>query len=157
MSQKSHICRRGTRGFSLVEVVLAVGIFAFVGVALIGLFSLGLKTNHESAESLVATHLAESLLETRQAAPDTDLSSNGFPLPVLTASTNVTTNTSPVYISESGLLTNETSARFGLLYSVTPDLDANVSRVYLCLYWPAQAAPTNALGRYETFLTVNLP
>ena len=131
-------------------MVLAVGVFSFVGVALIGLFSVGLRTNRESVDDLEATHLAGSLLGTRRASPVADLP--GFPLPTLAAAANNTTN-----VAGDGTPTNQSAARFGLVYRITPDTNAKVSRVYLCLYWPPQASPTNARGRFETFSAFPLP
>ncbi len=133
---------------------MAVGIFAFAGVALIGHFSIGLKTNRDSVEELEATHLAESFFSTRRAAPVADLSANGFPL---SSFTNSIAATLPLYVNEGGISTNQANARFGLLYSVTPNMNAKVSRVYLCLFWPPQVTPAKAQGRYETVSTFTLP
>jgi len=57
--------RRQNRAFSLVEVVLAVGIVAFVLISILGLMSVGIKANRESADdiaiSLIVQHVATSL------------------------------------------------------------------------------------------------
>jgi prepilin-type N-terminal cleavage/methylation domain-containing protein len=39
----------GNRGFSLIEIVVAIGIFAFVAVAILSLFSVALKSRAESS------------------------------------------------------------------------------------------------------------
>ena len=43
--------RRSPKGFSLVEVTLAIGIVAFIGTAILWLFSTGVKTNYDSRTS----------------------------------------------------------------------------------------------------------
>lgn len=142
--------------FSLIEVVLAVGIFAFVAVALIGLFSYGLKINRESVDEMEATALAQSLLSTRAAAPTNTLTNCA--LPRLDQPVEIAPS-APVFISADGTLVPQgTAARFGLVYRVQPQpVPAGVSSVYVCLYWPAQAEADKAQGRCEIFRTVALP
>jgi len=52
-------------GFSLVEIVVAIGIFAFVAVAILSLFSVGLKnraeSHLESASTMIANELFSSI------------------------------------------------------------------------------------------------
>jgi hypothetical protein len=49
------------RGFSLVEVTLAIGIIVFVLVALIGLLSLGLRHLRESGDRFVTSAIAQDV------------------------------------------------------------------------------------------------
>lgn len=141
----------GKEAFSLVEVVLALGIVSFAGLALLGLFSVGLSTNRESIEELEATHVAQSIFAFRRASP---LSTNqaGFPLPALDK-TNSVTESSPVYLTDEGHLTgNAAAAKFGMIYRVTPDPNSyGGTKVYLCLYWPANVPASKAQGRFETY------
>ncbi len=57
--------RRKDKAFSLVEVVLAVGIVAFVLISILGLMSVGIKANRESADDiavgLIVQHVSTSL------------------------------------------------------------------------------------------------
>lgn len=142
--------------FSLIEVVLAVGIFAFVAVALIGLFSYGLKINRESVDEMEATALAQSLLSLRVAGPTNALTNCA--LPPLDQAAEIAP-TSPVYVSASGALVPDAAdARFGLVYRIRPQpVPAGISSVYMCLFWPAQAETDKAQGRCEIFRTVALP
>lgn len=143
-------------GFSLIEVVLAVGIFAFVGVALIGLFSIGLKTNRESIDEMEATAMAQSLLNARKAAATNELPN--LALPPLDQPAEISTS-SPAFLAADGMLTNSASgARFGLLYRIRPEkTPAAASSLYLCLYWPASVPPDKAQGLCEIISTVRLP
>jgi len=56
-------------GFSLVEVTIAMGIFAFVVVAILGLYPVGLKMRSDSALETRATMIATELISSIKAAP----------------------------------------------------------------------------------------
>ena len=145
--------------FSLVEIVLAVGIFAFAGVALIGLFSIGLNTNRDSAANLQAATISEFMLSTRRATPVSAL--NSFPLPRLDVEAK---NDTAILLNANGMETAEASeARFGLYYNIRPPADtttsgiARSSHVHIYIYWPAAATPESANGRYEVVTSIPLP
>lgn len=55
---------RGRRAFSLVEVVLALGIVAFVMVSVLGLMSVGIKANKESAEDIAVGFITQYVAST---------------------------------------------------------------------------------------------
>jgi uncharacterized protein (TIGR02598 family) len=55
-------------GFSLVEVTIAMGIFAFVVVAILGLYPVGLKMRSDSALETRATIIATELMSSIKAA-----------------------------------------------------------------------------------------
>ena len=52
---------RRARGFSLVEVALALGIFAFSIVSMMSLMSVGLNTSRESRERLTRSEILKSV------------------------------------------------------------------------------------------------
>ncbi len=149
--------------FSLVEVVLALAIFVFAGFALISLLSVGIQANHNSKEQLQAANIVEFLCSTRRAAPTASLTTSepNFPLPIL--STTADNLSSPAYLTWDGLATNAANASFGLLYSIqapanyTAKTNPGYARVYLCLYWPAQAPLNATAGRFELESTFALP
>ncbi|MEZ0297057.1 MAG: hypothetical protein ACAI35_11435 [Candidatus Methylacidiphilales bacterium] len=149
---------RSRAGFSLVEIMLAVGIFAFAGVALIGLFSIGLNTNRDSAANLHAATIAEFMLSTRRATPTAPLAS--FPLPRLDVAAK---NDITIMLNSNGLETTQPSdAKFGLYYTITPPADlstgiAKATHVHLYLFWPATATVESAYGRYEVVTSISLP
>lgn len=142
--------------FSLIEVVLAVGIFAFVAVALIGLFSYGLKINRESVEEMEATALAQAILNARKAGPTNELPACSLPRLDLPAEV---LPAAPAFVAaDGGPLPSGDGARFGLIYRVVPQpTPSSVSSVYLCLYWPAAAGVDKAQGRCELLSTIALP
>ncbi|MDR1191945.1 MAG: hypothetical protein LBK60_09855 [Verrucomicrobiales bacterium] len=57
-------------GFSLIELVLALGILAYVLVAILMLFPLALDTAADSKNETRATFIAQNLLAELQALPD---------------------------------------------------------------------------------------
>jgi len=76
----SYITRRSLSGFSLIEVVIAIGIVSFSILAVVGLLPTGLKTvknaNEQAGAANVLNAIAESL---RQASsPDGVNFSNSF-------------------------------------------------------------------------------
>jgi len=146
------------RAFSLVEVVLALGICAFVLVALIGLFSAGLRASRESEEQVQAANLASQLLATRTASPRSDAKLANFAIPAaaLTNSYGDIYGASGVTVGLDGR-TNSTPAYRALCRAGTNALTGSrVSQVYLLLTWPPQAPIANAVGRYEVVTYVPL-
>jgi type II secretory pathway pseudopilin PulG len=147
---------RNANAFSLVEVVLAVGLFAFVVVGLIGLISVGLRVNRESIDEMEAAHLAESLLAIRRVAPA--VVTTDFPLPPFDAASS-TPASRPLLVTPSGKIAHSIEdARFGLIYRIVPPGGTEpFARVYVCLYWPPQAGPDKAQGHYEMSSSFRLP
>jgi hypothetical protein len=50
------------RGFSLVEVVLALGVISFAIVAILGVIPIGLRTGHSAQDETRAAQIAENVL-----------------------------------------------------------------------------------------------
>ncbi len=161
----SSLTRKSSRGFSLVEVVLALAIVVFALFSMVGLLGVGLQNSQDSRERVQAATIAEQVCSIRRAAPTTDVTSvqPNFPLPVLQTSAN--NLSSPDYVTRDGQKTTIDKADFGFIYSITPKLDAvpagntsnGVSQVYICLFWPARASPTAATtGHYEITTTFGL-
>jgi type II secretory pathway pseudopilin PulG len=168
------IHRRDIQAFSLIEVVVALAVFVFAGVALVGVLAVGIQSNRDSKEQLQAANIAECICATRRATPMTDFtvstSQPGFPLPVLYSSTwspSYTTNnfTTPTYLTWDGTTTTLASgnARFGFLFNITAPtnyvsgITPGRSTVYMSLYWPAQASAAAAPGHFELNTTFALP
>jgi Tfp pilus assembly protein PilV len=167
--QKLVRFRNKTRGFSLVEVTIALGIFVFAGFALIGLLAVALQNNSDSKQRLQAATIAEFICSTRRACPTTDLSTlqPNFPLPTLVTSAN--NYSTPAYLTWNGSATTLANgdARFGLIYSISvptgyapppPPTTPSKATVYLYIYWPALAPPSSATtGHFELTTTMALP
>ena len=61
--------RRPAAGFSLVEVTVAIGIFAFVVVGILGLWPTAMKLRAESAQETRAVLIAQELLSSVKSSP----------------------------------------------------------------------------------------
>jgi type II secretory pathway pseudopilin PulG len=150
--------RPGRRAFTLIEVVLALGVISFALIAILGLFSLGLKTNAESSGQIRAANLASLLVAVRRGATTNTIT--GFALPPLNVGA---TNTVVVGIdgrtNPSGTL--PAADTYKLEYQISPSpLLPHVADVYLLLWWPSTLAapPTNnPSGYYELSTEATLP
>jgi len=155
--------RNSDVAFSLVEVVIAIGIFSFAVIAVLGLFATGLQSNRESEQEIQAANLASMLISMRTAYP-----TNNIPnLPNFAIPTTALTNTYANAYQGGGSLTNyvgldgqtATAANAAYLIScragTTAQAGTGVAQVYLMLSWPPQLNPSNAnAGRYETIANI---
>lgn len=147
-----------SRAFSLVEVVLALGICTFVLVALLGLFSTGLRDSRESEEQVQAANLASQIIATRVASPTNDTNLTHFAIPA-SRLTNAYGDIFPAAGGQVGLdgRTNSPAAyRIVCRAGTNAATGPRVAQVYLMLSWPPAAPLTNAAGRYETLVYVPL-
>ena len=63
--------KRSLTAFSLVEVVLALGVIGFALLAIIGLLPIGLQSGRASIQETRATHLAKEVFATLRSQPFT--------------------------------------------------------------------------------------
>ena len=142
--------------FSLIEVLLALGIVAFALIAVVGLLSVGLKTNKESSDQIQASNVASLLMATIRALPTNP--PVGFGLPNLNQGFPVTGTNGVTY---NGMGTNAADAAYGLYYMIgtNSSTGAKIANVYLMLWRPAGTPiPTNSPGAYyELTSQVALP
>lgn len=150
--------------FSLIEVVIALGIISFCLIAILGLFSAGLKKARESDDEIRAANLLSSLVCRMRSAPHLDLTSYGFPLGVLTnASGGVLFNrsvTNPVYVRGDGTLAPTareamTSGGYAMAADATYNTTNRITRLNITLWWPAAASYTNMQGKCSIATFVN--
>ncbi|MES2308311.1 MAG: Verru_Chthon cassette protein B, partial [Verrucomicrobiota bacterium] len=62
MASLNKLFAGDTRGFSLIELVLAIGIVAFALVTLLGLVPVGIKIFQESASVSIRTQIIQQML-----------------------------------------------------------------------------------------------
>ncbi len=158
--------KKAVEAFSLVEVVLALGICTFVLVAILGLFANGVLSTRESEEQIHAANLASMLVSLRATSPTNDITS----LPSFAIPTSAMTNLFGQSVYANGTSTNyigvdgqTTSSATNAAYLITCRAGTNfvtgttVAQVYLMLSWPPQISPTNAsAGRYELITQIPL-
>lgn len=169
----------GGSGFSLVEVVLAIGVISFAMVALIALLPRGLQIAKNSTEETRALNLATAIQSDLQSTPLSSAKSINFqvaPIPwVLNASQAATPNpvidlnTDYVFYASEGQSASAAGAadaryRITLRYTQVPGKSSNVPvsspssiEALLKVSWPPSAAVTNAQGQIESYLVFAKP
>lgn len=78
-----HCIRAATRGFSLIELTIALGIVGFAVVSIIGLLPIGLKAFQDAARLNVEAEIVQQITREVEATPFaqlTDYGSSGSPL-----------------------------------------------------------------------------
>ncbi|XHR28108.1 MAG: hypothetical protein ACFUZC_19530 [Chthoniobacteraceae bacterium] len=149
------------RAFSLVEIVVAMGVCSFVIVALVGLFSIGLKARRDSNNQFHAADLASNIIATRSASPTKDAAGSGtwaIPAAAMTQAYGDAYASEPCFVGHDGKLTDPSKAAYSVAcYSGTSNVTGpRMAMVHLILSWPPTAALTNAEGRYETVTFIPL-
>ncbi len=159
---------RSTIAFSLVEVVLAMGIIAFALIVLFALLPVGLKSNSDSIGESQAVNLLQALIADRHSSAYSN-SSSVYSLPALTNVTSPVNGT--FYLMEDGVTTNAlpANARYQINYTVYP-ADSLYSQatnytaasvpmpvtIHFKVSWPA-AAQTARPSSVETVATFMSP
>jgi type II secretory pathway pseudopilin PulG len=142
-----------------VEVVVALAIFSFALVAIVGLFVVGLNTSKESSDQIQGANFASLLISTRRALP-TNVIAN-FALPPLNApySAAGTFLTNTTGVAADG--TTNAAPAYNVFYQAGTNsiTGPHLALVHLVIWWPLAAAlPTNNPGgRYELSTQVALP
>jgi uncharacterized protein (TIGR02598 family) len=137
-------------GFSLVEVVLALGVISVAIVAILGLIPIGLQTGHSSQDDTRAAQIAQTVLAGMASQAQTAFSAVKVPVLVGTApSVDLTTSsTTQLFANNNGALLQSAA---GATYNVTIISDSNVTsdgfdtgfanKVTVQLRWPADSNP----------------
>jgi Tfp pilus assembly protein PilV len=146
------------RGFSLIEVVFALGICSFSLVSMLGLFTLGLNDSRDSEQRIEVANLASTILSTRRSLL---LSNTNAPANLLIPSSSLTNAFGNVagstdrYITLDGTLSSVDKAAYRLrcragTNSVT---GSDSALVYVMLSWPPQMDPSNPAAKYYEFIS----
>lgn len=138
------------RGFSLVEVTLALGIIAFALVSLMALLPLGMKTNLDSLEESQAINLVRAVIADRRLTPAKEISTR-FKFSALASLDRKTSGT--IWLEEdTTTLSSASNARYRMDYTLYPPAaQGQPILAFLRVQWPANApTPRNY---YETVAT----
>jgi uncharacterized protein (TIGR02598 family) len=142
-----------SRGFSLVEVVIALGIFTFCITILLGLIPVGLKSARSVSEEGNAVHIASSIFGLWQVIPTNFTAPTDRAITITNVFTNIGTvgaaGSTTNYFNDAGIqVGGATNASLAMNYRAT-SLGATVPggwEVELRFQWPARAsANTNAI------------
>ena len=75
------IVRRAERGFTLIEVLVALGIFGFVGLGIMGGLATGLRAQDSNRVHTIGENLARAVLEDIRSQPYEDSYTVAAPVP----------------------------------------------------------------------------
>ena len=103
---RGRVGRFGSLGFSLVEVVIAIGTLSFAMVPLVGMLPIGLNTFRDSINRSVSTQIAQRIMNEAQQTGFKNLTSlqvNRY----FTDEGDETTETSPnrIYVARTDIIT----------------------------------------------------
>jgi uncharacterized protein (TIGR02598 family) len=146
-------------GFSLVEIVLALGVVAFAIVAILGVLPVGLQTSHGSQNDTRATLIAQAIFASlvSQARAQFDnmqlILADGSPLAFPLAQSS----TISLYADNDGnLLRSRTNAAFAITGATNADptgFDSGyANQVVLTIGWPA--TPVAAIQTRRDFVRI---
>lgn len=154
-SERSMRERNADRGFSLVEVALALGVAGFVLIALLGLISQGVLSTKTSVEESRALNLLDCVISDRKASP-LSMRSRIYDLPLLDGSVaQAVSGSFGVGDDFVSLGEDYGDSRFRVDYTIWPTT-ANAKGPYVVAFrasWPAAAAtPESSVEQVATFL-----
>ncbi len=107
----------GGSGFTLIEVILGLGLMTFCLVLVIGLIPVGLKTNKQSRDETDAMSLVQMVAADYRTV---GVSTNESPLFKMPALTNLTAEISSTFwvADDAVTLTNQAASKFTVFYAI---------------------------------------
>ena len=124
-------------GFSLIEVVIALGIFAFCIVAIVGLLPVGMNSVRSVSNENNAIHIASSIEGIWQVAP---LGSSPITIPNIITNLAISSSANSTYFFDEfgDPLANSTGAALKMNYKTAGS--GNSTTVNMTFSWPPSAA-----------------
>jgi uncharacterized protein (TIGR02598 family) len=162
----SRFPSRGWKGgFSLVEVVLSLGIITFCSVTLVALIPVGLNANKASREQITALNLCSSIESDLKATPSTGTKSPLYLIAMPAAGATTTATLYDTYSSSTTSFGTTVQASSRYRFTITLAGPATTSpndpvNVKIQATWPASVIPatppTGQLNPPNVAGTVNL-
>jgi uncharacterized protein (TIGR02598 family) len=149
--------RENGRGFTLVEVVLALGVVSFCLLTLMGILATGFVSNKTTIQKSIAVNIAGAAIADLRAAPLASQSYTpsqtlhsprfGFSLPATGTGMQtvyVADDGTPVTALNANLSSGVSSYRVSIVGLTRPSGTGQrlASPVYVLVTWPGQADPT---------------
>lgn len=136
-----------TSAFTLVETVIALGIFAFAIIIMVGMLPVGLRSTRDVANESNAISVSSSIMGAwRHAALNSSVT-----LPNIVTNLSIATGSNQLFFNEFGTQTAPENAAFRIDYQVSNDpAFPSLYRVDLIGHWPANAPDTVAQKRIFT-------
>jgi type II secretory pathway pseudopilin PulG len=143
------------KGFSLVEVTMAIGIFAFVVVAILGLYSVAIGNMRKSQIEIHAANLASEILEDYRRSL-LDASALRFALPSPSSLQTAVPAEGEIYVNLDGKLVDSSRADYRIRYALERQSGlGHRIHVYLAFLWPPLSAAPEAIMEVKTALVGN--
>ncbi len=152
-----------TKGFSLVELTLALGVAAVSLLAIFALLPLGVKTNQVAIEQTASTNVLSAITADLRATPVTTPRGGatisprfGIAIPANPVGANITTT---LYFTTEGQFSTTLAPASRYCVSITFVPNGAGARMatlaHLSATWPAAAALPNAEGTAEWFVALD--
>jgi prepilin-type N-terminal cleavage/methylation domain-containing protein len=151
------------RGFSLVEVTLALGVAAVCLVTIFGLLPVGLQTNRNATQETASSDIVGAVIADLRATPVTTPRGGATTTPqfaiVIPSNPISAPVTSNLFFTSEGQ--NSTSAtsnsryRFTITFLPNGPGSRHATPVDLKMTWPATANPRDAEGSVEMFAALD--
>lgn len=103
---------RKNKGFSLVEITIALGIAAFCLLAIFALLPTGMNTNRSSVDETIGANLTSAIVADLREAP---AGSNSLTYNINPAAVGTSTN----YLTQNGAVTNRENADYAAVVAIT--------------------------------------
>jgi len=139
------------KAFSLIEVVIAIGLFTFCIVGIVGLLPIAANSVKSVSQESNANNIAESISGFWQVAPSTASTSGGnFTMGNFTVGT--TGNQTFYYNNDGSIVPNVTDASLRLVYDVNAlNGFPNTFTVNLTFTWPPNASSNSTTATTRNF------
>ncbi len=147
--------RAGTRSFSLLEVVIALGVITVGVVGVLAVFPTALQTGHAAQDETRAAHIAQSVFGSLVAGATSQF--NNVLLPPTPVSIDLTGSSSPtsptLYADNNGnLISNSTNAAYAIFVYTNNSVPGftgpgTANLVTVRVAWPANAPAANQTFR----------
>ena len=138
-------------GFSLIEVVIALGIFAFCIVAIVGLLPVGMNSVRSVSNENNAIHIASSIEGIWQVAPtNSTITITNFITNLLVTNASTGNYSTNYFFNEFGEQTDSAGASVNMTYTATTNANLSPSTAYdvkMVFKWPPHATSANATVR----------
>lgn len=147
--------------FSLIEVVIALGIFSFAMVGIFALIPVSMNSIRSVSNEIRANEIAETIFGIWEIAPSEMRTNTIDAIPISGITTTnaggvsgfcIGNTNQTVYFSEDGYLVDDSdNALIVIKYRVDTNSVTNISRVELSFGWPASASTNSPLYREVSF------
>lgn len=155
------------RGFSLVEVVLALGVISFAIIAIFGVLPIGLNTGRSAQDDTRAVQLAQTIIDSMASQAQTQFTAISLPVasptpPPIDLSTSKSTVAAPavkVYADNDGKLSDSPSGATYVVSIITDNAPTGfdtgyANEVTINVAWPvAAASPAQTVQSFSRVIT----